>query len=216
MAIKHLVPEWARQDFDEMSRAPLAAGVVCILGAVAAWGVAGLLYAERIAVMEQTIAALQAGVAVPPPRGGNWLVRGGVIAAVVVVLGVLALLSRRQYRSGLTTPRDLPPATEVIHGHSYENQIIDIDGKHFIECTFTNVRWRFNGNARADFTNVHPHGKNLLVTTSPAISFYTQMAESLKLADFVDHVDTVLVQEDGSLKPISRTVQAKKFKPPSA
>ena len=38
-------------------------------------------------------------------------------------------------------------AMTVVVGQTYTNQVVDLDGKHFVNCLFDNVTLRFNGQA---------------------------------------------------------------------
>ena len=100
------------------------------------------------------------------------------------------------------------PASEQIYKRTYRNEVVDIDGKTFSECTFENATLRFNGTGYADFINMHPLGTNQITTTCPQATFFNGLVENLRIAPFVEHVDVGSVMPDGEFKRTSRTLKA--------
>ena len=59
-----------------------------------------------------------------------------------------------------------------IEGKTYKNETVRIDGNEFIDCTFDNVVFQFDGEAPFRFTNAHfvPGSKVIIGSTNPAIT----------------------------------------------
>jgi hypothetical protein len=208
MGFSDIIPEWAKREVEELIRAPTGVLIVLLIGLCSGWLLAGMFYEERFSNMELLVANAEvlAGRAPEPmPRLPSRTVLISVGVGFLVVLIGAGFLSHRRYRARLVAPAPFLPAAEVIYGRTYRNEVVDIDGKTFVECTFENVTWRFSGNAAYEFKNVHPVGNNMFKAESPAIALYMGTLESLKLSDFVEHVDAVEMLPDGSHKRISRT-----------
>jgi hypothetical protein len=62
------------------------------------------------------------------------------------------------------------PLTKI-EAKTYKNETVRIDGNEFIDCTFDNVVFQFDGEAPYRFTNAHfvPGSKVAIVSTNPAI-----------------------------------------------
>lgn len=69
------------------------------------------------------------------------------------------------------------PRWEIINGHTFTNTHIDIDGKAFRNCTFTNVTFTFHGKAPTEFTaDNHFSGQTFRIDTDdPAVMMFLQL-----------------------------------------
>jgi len=54
-------------------------------------------------------------------------------------------------------------------GKTYKDETVQIDGNSFIDCTFDNVTFRFDGEAPFRFTNDHFQGKFSLTSNNPVV-----------------------------------------------
>ena len=58
-----------------------------------------------------------------------------------------------------------PPESDnrltVIHNRNYSKETVDLDGRHFIDCTFDQVTLRYHGTAPAFFTNCTYEGEQI-------------------------------------------------------
>jgi hypothetical protein len=63
------------------------------------------------------------------------------------------------------------PLTKI-EAKTYKNETVRIDGNEFIDCTFDNVVFQFDGEAPFRFTNAHfvPGSKVIIGSTNPAIT----------------------------------------------
>ena len=52
---------------------------------------------------------------------------------------------------------------------TYKDQTVQIDGNNFIDCTFDNVTFRFDGEAPFRFTNSHFGGKFSVTSNNPVV-----------------------------------------------
>jgi hypothetical protein len=84
----------------------------------------------------------------------------GLICALALVVGLIA------GRMGLVgpTPNTMSIANfradfplKQIQSRTFKNETVQIDGNEFIDCTFDNVIFKFDGQAPFRFTNDHFH-----------------------------------------------------------
>jgi len=73
------------------------------------------------------------------------------------------------------------PQFELVSRQEFENEIIEIDGKRFFECTFKNVKLMYHGTAPSEITpkSVIEKGTVILVTDNPVVSFGLQIYQFL-------------------------------------
>jgi hypothetical protein len=121
----------------------------------------------------------------PNIRSTNHL--GILICAFVLVIGLvaaqMALAEESSNTQSLTNFREDYPLKEI-RGKALQNGTVQIDGNAFIDCTFDNVTFRFDGKAPFRFTTDRfpPHSKfsitsnNLVVVaTMELINGFTKL-----------------------------------------
>jgi hypothetical protein len=95
-----------------------------------------------------------------------------IICALTLVIGLAAGKVARAQQSASTQSlanfRDDYPFKEY-RGKTYKNETVQIDGNDFIDCTFDNVTFRFDGEAPFRFTNDHFQGKFGLTSNNPVV-----------------------------------------------
>jgi|GEM_PF-4642534 len=74
--------------------------------------------------------------------------------------------------------KTLPLATELVSGRNFLNETVDIDGKIFENCTFTNVTFFYHGTGYADFKNVKLFGDVLIKTDDRPAMAYLELVNS--------------------------------------
>jgi hypothetical protein len=82
----------------------------------------------------------------------------GLGCVLALVVGIIV------GRMGLLGPANAPPAASnfqaqvpltQIRGQTFKDQTVPLDGKEYIDCTFDNVVFAFEGKAGFQLTNVH-------------------------------------------------------------
>jgi len=69
---------------------------------------------------------------------------------------------------------------ETIKHHEYRNEAVHIDGKHFVDCVFINVTFRFLGKKPFEFaSNTRFEGTIALETDHPATKLFSAFAAYL-------------------------------------
>lgn len=72
---------------------------------------------------------------------------------LLITAGAVWLFGRLRSKPSLPTPDAfIHPRWQIVSGHRFENEAIDVDGKSFRSCTFTNVTFLFHGTAPTEFT----------------------------------------------------------------
>jgi hypothetical protein len=106
------------------------------------------------------------------PRGTNFL--WVLICALALVIGLIAgrmgLVGQPPNTVSLANFRaDFP--LRQIQTKTFRNETVQIDGNEFIDCTFDNVTFQFDGTAPFRFTNDHfqGHSKYSITSNNPVI-----------------------------------------------
>jgi hypothetical protein len=89
-------------------------------------------------------------------RSANFL--WGLICALALVIGLIAgrmgLVGQSPHTVSLANFRpDFP--LKQIQTKTFKNETVQLDGNEFIDCTFNNVVFKFDGQAPFRFTNDH-------------------------------------------------------------
>jgi hypothetical protein len=99
---------------------------------------------------------------------------GILIAGTVLLVGSAAWWVAANYRiqrkgeSSFGPQWHVPPA-ETVSGRRYLNEHVDVDGKTFDHCHFTNVTLRFRGTAPFQFHECRLTGEVFFITDHPAV-----------------------------------------------
>jgi hypothetical protein len=92
-----------------------------------------------------------------------------VLALLIgLAAGQRALAEQSANTQSLANFREDYPLKEY-RGKTYKDETVQIDGNNFIDCTFDNVTFRFDGEAPFRFTNDHFKGKFGLTSNNPAV-----------------------------------------------
>jgi hypothetical protein len=94
----------------------------------------------------------------------------GLIYILALVVSPIAGLAQQSPNIQSNFRADFP--LNKIEAKTYKNETVRIDGNEFIECTFDNVVFQFDGEAPFRFTNAHfvPGSKVSITSTNPAIT----------------------------------------------
>jgi hypothetical protein len=118
----------------------------------------------------------------------------GLITAFVIAGCLLAIAAILNFIASVRTPKqhltaqDLhrgidpfkSPRWELVSGHSFVNETVEIDGKSFRNCSFENVRLMFHGTAPVDMQSPTLVGGKLIVETDHAPTmFYVTFRDRL-------------------------------------
>jgi hypothetical protein len=77
-------------------------------------------------------------------------------------------------------------ATVTITGRSYANEIVDIDGKIFDRCTFTNATLLYHGTGSATFIDPKLVGSLMFESDSQAVRGYLELLHFFKTRPNID------------------------------
>jgi len=92
-----------------------------------------------------------------------------VLALVIgLAAGKTALAEQSVNTQSPSNFREDYPLKEY-RGKTYKDETVQIDGNSFIDCTFDNVTFRFDGEAPFRFTNDHFQGKFSLTSNNPVV-----------------------------------------------
>ena len=92
-----------------------------------------------------------------------------VLALVIgLAAGQTALAEQSANTQSLANFREDYPLKEY-RGKTYKDETVQIDGNNFIDCTFDNVTFRFDGEAPFRFANDHFQGKFALTSNNPVV-----------------------------------------------
>jgi hypothetical protein len=93
----------------------------------------------------------------------------GVLALLTgLAVGQTTLAEQSANTQSLANFREDYPLTEY-RGKTYKDETVQIDGNHFVDCTFDNVTFRFDGQAPFRFTNDHFQGAFRLTSNNPVV-----------------------------------------------
>jgi len=83
-------------------------------------------------------------------------------------------------REHLAFLRVMKNAKEQIVGRYYRNEIVKVDGKQFVKCTFENVTFQFDGTALSSMVDCTQSGTNSYGTANPIIKNWNEMLLEMK------------------------------------
>jgi hypothetical protein len=97
---------------------------------------------------------------------------GILICALALVIGPtvgqMAVAEQGTNTQSQTNFREDYPLKEI-RGKTFKDETVELDGNSFIDCTFDNVSFRFDGDAPFRFTNDHFTGKFSLTSNNPIV-----------------------------------------------
>jgi len=114
----------------------------------------------------------------PIIRGGNFLwVLISVLALVVGLIGGrMGLVGQPPNTLSLANFRADFPLSKI-QAKTFSNETVQIDGNEFIDCTFDNVIFKFDGKAPFRFSNDHfqGHSKYSITSSNPIVTSTIQL-----------------------------------------
>lgn len=123
----------------------------------------------------------------------GWSWPGAVVIAMVVIAAALIIRDRIALnRAPAKEPEWSPfppkwndPPQQIFRQH-YQNESVDLDGKQFVECTFVNVKFIYNGTGSVNLLNCMYGLKDQpnpvsISTSSPAIYAVVMLLSALKM-----------------------------------
>jgi hypothetical protein len=72
------------------------------------------------------------------------------------------------------------PRYEIVGGYVFVNQAIEVDGKSFRDCSFTNITFIYNGNGPTEFIGCLFHKSITLESRNPALIEFAQLQKVLR------------------------------------
>ena len=107
--------------------------------------------------------------------------RSNSVATTGIMCACAALLAVILYAALHPWPATFKPfADEVILGKTFENQVVDIDGKRFDRCIFRNVTLFYHGTGGGDFINVKFEGTVALQTDNEPAKGFLKLVEIVR------------------------------------
>jgi len=92
------------------------------------------------------------------------------------------------------------PVFKLVRGVKFHNETVELDGKRFEDCTFTNVTVMFHGTAPMEIENSEFAGSLLIQSDDPAVNHFVRVAESLRNFHTVARFGCISVDEKGNTK----------------
>jgi len=75
------------------------------------------------------------------------------------------------------------PHWKIVRNHSYTNEMVEMDGVSFRDCSFVNTKLMYRGNAPTELVGISRFGKSvILVTDNPALDLYTKLTQLITSA----------------------------------
>lgn len=104
-----------------------------------------------------------------------------VVAALLILnLIVSGLVWYRQSQD--TAFADEPPK-EVVRSKTFVNEIVDLDGKGYEDCTFIDVTFRYNATAAFQFSHNRVNGPFVITTDSQRVAAVVELLKGMGLTD---------------------------------
>jgi hypothetical protein len=97
-----------------------------------------------------------------------WLLICALALIISPIAGGMALAEQSANMQLLANFREDYPFKEY-RGMTYKDEVVQIDGNNFIDCTFDNVTLRFEGEAPFRFTNDHFRDKFSFTSNNPVV-----------------------------------------------
>jgi hypothetical protein len=94
----------------------------------------------------------------------------------------MALAEQSANTQSLTNFRDDYPFREY-RGKTYKDEIVQIDGNSFVDCTFDNVVLRFDGQAPFRFADDHFNGRFSFASNNPVVKATMELMGSFIKAE---------------------------------
>jgi hypothetical protein len=134
------------------------------------------------------------------PRWLTKLVASNVLIGIVVCSGfALSIVQlHRQLTYECVKISDLDGRTfpinslERVEGQNFNSETVEVDGKYFEDCTFTNATLLLHGKRTEAFYHATWNGSTTVMTDNPIIATYLEMLIAFKPFDS----NRVLVRED--------------------
>jgi hypothetical protein len=76
----------------------------------------------------------------------------------------------------------------VIQGQEFNNEVVDLDGKQFLDCIFTNVTFKYNGTAPFEMHHIQLNGTRWIDTDNERLARMLALLKALGMID--PHFDT--------------------------
>jgi hypothetical protein len=120
------------------------------------------------------------------------------VLVLVAVVGSLAMSGVGWYRVSHYDPLHFQSLKkEIVYGKSFRNEKVEIDGKSFQKCTFTNVTFVFHGLAPFDCINCQIDGSRWVESDSDSVAGAWML---IKFMDFMKP-DAPLLKNDAGGNP---------------
>jgi hypothetical protein len=75
------------------------------------------------------------------------------------------------------------PRWQIVSNHRFTNELVEVDGKSFRDCSFVNAKLMFHGIAPTEFVGTSSFDNSVVLTSdNPAITLYAKLQRALKSA----------------------------------
>jgi hypothetical protein len=75
------------------------------------------------------------------------------------------------------------PKWDIVSKRDFVNEVVDMDGKSFRDCSFTNIQLMYHGNAPTEIVGTSAiEGSVIIVSDNPAINLFTKLYQFLTSA----------------------------------
>jgi hypothetical protein len=116
----------------------------------------------------------------------------GLSCALALIVGLIAgrmgLVGLTPNAMSLANFRPDFPLTQI-QSRTFKNETVQIDGNEFIDCTFDNVTFKFNGQAPFHFSNVHFHvpSKFEISSDNPIVKSTMELVSAFQKLEAAGH-----------------------------
>jgi hypothetical protein len=109
------------------------------------------------------------------------------------------------------------PRWEIVSDHSFANQSLEIDGKSFRNCSFTNTTLTYSGTAPAEFQGCHYplRGSVTFDTRAPALMEYARLERYFRSLPNVRSIREAALDAKGKIIPTELQISSELVPSPS-
>ena len=154
---------------------------------------------SQLGLGTKSVAAAKGAMHVSSIRGRRLkLVTGIILFFLSMGFSIFGLYRCRQSRLSVS---EYPVQTplEVIVGKKYINESLEVDGKRFEHCDFTNVTFMYHGLAEYSIVEDSFHGSLQLITDNISIEAFETLQQNLQKSPGVIRGFTGLMDKSGNI-----------------
>jgi len=126
-----------------------------------------------------------------------------VLVAIALGMSAFSLYSSLHRVSNAQFQFSDKAPLQVIQDKKYVNETVDVDGREFEDCNFSNVTLVYDGVAPYEFVGDHFDGSIRLLSRNPSIVDYGALEQSLAKYPGISGGSFGLMDQNGNVKPLT-------------